>query len=61
MLPVEPRIHAPASCNSGHESGTDLTLGALLQMEIPRELSRNPMGTICLNLTSSAVAALMTT
>jgi hypothetical protein len=21
MLPVEPQIHAPASCNSGHESG----------------------------------------
>jgi uncharacterized LabA/DUF88 family protein len=32
-------------------SGTDLTFGALLQIEIRRKLS-DPMGTICLNLTT---------
>ena len=32
-------------------SGTDLTFGALLVIEIRRKLS-DPMGTICLNLTT---------
>jgi hypothetical protein len=27
VLPMEPRMHAPASCNRGHESGSNLTFG----------------------------------
>jgi hypothetical protein len=38
----------------GVASGTDLTFGALLVIEIRRKLS-DPMGTICLNLTTSSL------